>query len=116
MFRSYWFERSLFAFGWNTGVVATGITLVRVVDPDDRSRTLEDFGLAYPPVSILEIAIVTVLPLLVVRGIVIGPTLVLLAIACAALVASRMMLGWSKVPPAVLRPSEKVDKREHTST
>ena len=59
MFRSFWFERSLFAFGWNTGVVATGITLVRVVDPEDKSRTLEDFGLAYPPVSFIEIAIVT---------------------------------------------------------
>ena len=56
MFRSFWFERSLFAFGWNTGVVATGITLVRVVDPDDKSRTLEDFGLAYPPVSFIEIS------------------------------------------------------------
>jgi ESS family glutamate:Na+ symporter len=101
MFRSFWFERSLFAFGWNTGVVATGITLVRVVDPDDKSRTLEDFGLAYPPVSLIEIGIVTVLPLLVVRGIVIGPTIVLVAITCAALVLSRLLLGWSNGPPAV---------------
>ena len=116
MFRSFWFERSLFAFGWNTGVVATGITLVRVVDPDDRSRTLEDFGLAYPPVSFIEIAVVTLLPLFVVRGIVIAPTLVLLAIAGAALVLSRVLLGWSNVPPAVLRPSEVADQRELTST
>jgi glutamate:Na+ symporter, ESS family len=95
MFRSFWFERSLFTFGWNTGVVATGITLVRVVDPDDRSRTLEDFGLAYPPVSFIEIGIVTLLPLFVVRGIVIAPTLVLVAITGASLVLSRILLGWS---------------------
>jgi glutamate:Na+ symporter, ESS family len=109
MFRSFWFERSLFAFGWNTGVVATAITLVRVVDADDKSRTLEDFGLAYPPVSFIEIGIVTLLPIMIVRGIVIGPTLVLVAITCAALVLSRLLLGWSDVPLAVREPSEMAD-------
>ena len=116
MFRSFWFERSLFAFGWNTGVVATGITLVRVVDPEDQSRTLEDFGLAYPAVSFIEITIVTVLPLLLIRGIVIAPTLVLVAITGASLVLSRVLLGWSKVPPAVVRPSEIADQPELNST
>jgi len=116
MFRSFWFERSLFAFGWNTGVVATGITLVRVVDPEDQSRTLEDFGLAYPAVSFIEITIVTVLPLLLIRGIVIAPTLVLVAITVASLVLSRVLLGWSKVPPAVVRPSEIADQPELNST
>ncbi len=115
MLRSFWFERSLFAFGWNTGVVATGITLVRVVDPDDKSRTLEDFGLAYPPVSLIEITIVALLPLFVVRGIVIGPTLVLVAITLAAIVLSRVLLGWSNLPPAALRPSEMADQRALTS-
>jgi ESS family glutamate:Na+ symporter len=115
MFRTFWFERSLFAFGWNTGVVATGITLVRVVDPDDKSRTLEDFGLAYPPVSFIEIAIVTLLPLFVVRGIVIAPTVVLVAITCAALILSRVLLGWSDIPPAEVRPSEATDRPELVS-
>jgi glutamate:Na+ symporter, ESS family len=110
MFRSYWFERSLFAFGWNTGVVATAITLVRVVDPEDRSRTLQDFGLAYPPISLVEVGIVTLLPQFVVRGMVIGPTLVLLAMTGATLVLSRVLLGWSRLPPAVPRPSEVVER------
>jgi ESS family glutamate:Na+ symporter len=114
MFRSFWFERSLFAFGWNAGVVATAITLVRVVDADDKSRTLEDFGLAYPPVSFIEIAIVTLLPLFVVRGIVVGPTLVLVAITGAALVLSRTLLGWSNAPLAVPRLSEVAEHGERT--
>jgi len=112
MFRTFWFERSLFAFGWNTGVVATGITLVRVVDADDKSRTLEDFGLAYPPVSFIEIGIVTLLPLFVVRGIVIGPTLVLVGIACTALVLSRVLLGWANGPRAAHRPLDIAEQRE----
>ena len=53
----------------------------------------------------------TLLPLFVVRGIVIAPTLVLVAIAGAALVLSRVLLGWSNVPPAVPRPSEIADQR-----
>ena len=53
-FRNFWFERSLFTFGWNTGVVGTGVALLRVVDPRLRSGTLEDYGLAYLFIATLE--------------------------------------------------------------
>lgn len=32
LFRNFWFERSIFVFGWTTGVVAIGLTLLRIVD------------------------------------------------------------------------------------
>ena len=51
IFRNFWFERSVFVYGWNTGVVAIGITLLRVVDPRLKTRTLEEFGLAYVLIS-----------------------------------------------------------------
>ena len=54
----------------------------------------------------------TLLPLFVVRGIVIGPTLVLVGIACTALVLSRVLLGWSNVPPAAHRPFDIAEQRE----
>ena len=63
-----WFERQLFTWGWATGAVATGIALLRIVDPKLKSRTLEDFSLAYLPVIPVEIAAVTFAPLLVIAG------------------------------------------------
>lgn len=39
-----WLERAMIAFGQSTGVLATGILLLRVVDPDLKSKGLEDSG------------------------------------------------------------------------
>lgn len=63
-----WFERSLFTWGWSTGAVATGIAMLRIVDPKLKSNTLEDFGLAYIPVTPVEITAVTFVPALVMAG------------------------------------------------
>ncbi|NYJ66328.1 Na+/glutamate symporter [Pseudoclavibacter chungangensis] len=63
-----WFERQLFTWGWATGAVATGIALLRIVDPKMTSRTLEDFSIAYLPVVPVEVAAVTFVPLLVIGG------------------------------------------------
>lgn len=37
-----WFERSIFVYGYATGVFAIGLTLLRIVDPDNKSKTLSD--------------------------------------------------------------------------
>jgi ESS family glutamate:Na+ symporter len=63
-----WYERQLFTWGWSTGAVATGIALLRIVDPKLKSRTLEDFSVAYLPVLPVEITAVTFVPLLVIAG------------------------------------------------
>lgn len=62
LFHNFWFERSIFVFGWLTGVVATGATLVRIVDPENKSKTLDDYGTAYAIVSIIEVFIVVLTP------------------------------------------------------
>ncbi|MFM1651078.1 sodium/glutamate symporter [Brevibacillus sp. B_LB10_24] len=67
-FRQYWFERGIFTWGWATGTTAMGIALLRIVDPDLESKTLDDFALAYIPMAPVEIAIVTFAPLLIVNG------------------------------------------------
>ncbi|NEQ31217.1 MAG: sodium:glutamate symporter [Leptolyngbya sp. SIO4C5] len=41
---TYWFERGLGDMGQSMGVTATGILLMRMVDPSDRSGALESFG------------------------------------------------------------------------
>ncbi|WP_059103081.1 sodium/glutamate symporter [Shouchella shacheensis] len=44
MIKRYWFERGMGDFGQSTGVAATGIMLLRVVDPENKSPALTAFG------------------------------------------------------------------------
>lgn len=44
--REDWFERNMMSWGHATGVAATGVLLQRVVDPDLKSRGIEDSGIA----------------------------------------------------------------------
>lgn len=43
-----WFERSIFVYGYATGVFAIGLTLLRVVDPENKSKTLTDTAIVGP--------------------------------------------------------------------
>jgi len=106
MLHNYWFERSLFTYGWNTGVVGIGIALLRVVDPRLRSGTLQDFGLAYVGISFVAITIIVTVPQLVVRGYVALPALVLAAVFAACILLSRYLIGWYLTPPDQLREGE----------
>lgn len=63
-----WFEKQIFTWGWATGSVATGIALLRIVDPHHESDTVEEFGYAYLPLIPIEGAAVAVAPLLVVAN------------------------------------------------
>jgi ESS family glutamate:Na+ symporter len=67
-FRAYWFERSLFTWGWITGVTAMGIALLRVVDPRNDSDALADFGVAYLFIAPVEIGLVALAPQLLMSG------------------------------------------------
>lgn len=64
-FKNDWFERGIFTWGWNTGTVAMGIALLRIVDPQLKSRTLDDYGLAYIPIAPVEVLLITFAPILV---------------------------------------------------
>lgn len=107
IFRTFWFERSVFVYGWNTGVVAIGITLLRVVDPRLKTRTLEEFGLAYVVISFVEIAMLVAIPLLVAEGIVLVPALVLTAAFVVLILLSRSLVGWFPRPANELREGER---------
>jgi len=43
-------------FGWTTRPTATGIALLRIIDPKNKSKTVEEFGLAYMGFVPVEIA------------------------------------------------------------
>ncbi|MDG5816910.1 sodium/glutamate symporter [Chitinispirillales bacterium ANBcel5] len=44
MMRSHWFERGIGDFGQSLGVTATGLLLMRIVDPDNDTPAFESFG------------------------------------------------------------------------
>ena len=44
LFREGWFERAISDFGQSLGVTATGLLLLRTVDPENRSGAAESFG------------------------------------------------------------------------
>ena len=44
LFKEAWFERAIADFGQATGVTATGLMLLRTVDPDNRTIAASSFG------------------------------------------------------------------------
>jgi ESS family glutamate:Na+ symporter len=106
IYHNFWFERSLFVYGWNTGVVATSVTLLRVVDPRLRTNTLEDYGLAYVFIAGIEIVLLVVLPILVASGIILAPAVVLLAAAAVCVWLSYKLVGWFTPSPQAIRTGE----------
>ncbi len=67
-FSDNWFEKSMFTWGWVTGIVAMGIALLRIVDPDNKSNALGDYALAYLIISPIEIGLVTFGPIIINSG------------------------------------------------
>ncbi|GAA4925926.1 sodium/glutamate symporter [Nesterenkonia rhizosphaerae] len=84
LFTDHPVEQSIFLWGWNTGTVAMGIALLRVVDPEMRSKTLDYYGIAYVPIGFADIAIIALLPVFVMSGLA-WPAALLLTFAGIAL-------------------------------
>ena len=87
--KNYWFERTIFAWGWWTGTMAMGIALLRIVDPKLSSKTMDDYALAYLPIAPLEIALITFAPIMFANGM--G---VWLLVGCLALSALTILIAW----------------------
>ncbi|MCP4117592.1 MAG: sodium:glutamate symporter [Desulfobacteraceae bacterium] len=93
MSNNYWFERGIFNFGWCTGVVAFGVTLLRIVDPNFESETLEDYGLAYILIAPIELFLVSLSPIFYATyGL--ATTLALVLAAAGILLAAKALGFW----------------------
>ena len=68
MLHKNWYEKAVFTWGWATGTMAMGIALLRVADPKFESESLEDFAFAYMPIAPVEIAVISLSPLLFTNG------------------------------------------------
>lgn len=68
MNRGSWFERSIFVFGYSTGVFAIGFILLRIVDPDNLSKTLNDTAFAAPFTTPIEMFAWSMGPMMLMNG------------------------------------------------
>jgi ESS family glutamate:Na+ symporter len=90
-----WFEKSVFTWGWCTGTMAMGIALLRITDPNGKSRCLDDYAMAYLYIAPVEIALVTLSPVLFVNGYGVWFTFVCLLAGTGILLFARWK-GWFK--------------------
>lgn len=87
--KTYWFERTIFAWGWWTGTMAMGIALIRIVDPKLASKAMDDYALAYLPIAPVEILLITFVPICFINGL--G---VWMMLGCLVLSLLIMLLAW----------------------
>ena len=80
----------------STGVMAIGVILLRIADPEFKSGVLEDFGLAWIFLSVIDLMIVSLSPLFVLSGLGLPYGLVLIALAVTNLLISKKMFGLQK--------------------
>ncbi|WP_017795872.1 sodium/glutamate symporter [Oceanobacillus kimchii] len=96
IFKEFWLEKSIFGWGWSTGTVAMGLALLRIVDPELKSRTPEDYALAYVGVAPIDIIIVTFAPILFALGFTWAIPVVLLLGAAAIIVIYKVIGLWGQ--------------------
>ena len=68
MNKDSWFERSIFVYGYSTGVFAIGMLLLRIVDPNGESATLPDTGFAESIQTLNELFAWSVGPYMMMSG------------------------------------------------
>lgn len=105
MNKGSWFERSIFVFGYSTGVFAIGFILLRIVDPLNQSKTLNDTALAAPFTTPIELFAWSAGPIMLLNGqhwTFIG---IYLAILAACVIVNKLFKWWwLKLP--LDRPAE----------
>lgn len=68
MMQKEWFEKGIYVYGYATGVTAIGLSLLRIVDPNNESTTLDETAIVTPFESIIEIFALAFLPGLIASG------------------------------------------------
>lgn len=89
-FKNYWFEKGIYIFGLSTGVMATGVILLRITDPEFKSGVLEDFGFAWIFLSFIDMFLVSFSPIFLLKNIGLIYSIILIAIAVLCLIICKL--------------------------
>lgn len=92
-FGEKWLERGIFGWGWATAAVATGIALLKIVDPKLESGALDEYGIAYVGYAPIEIAVNIFAPIAVIAGFTMGFGAIT-TVAAIVIFAVPFVLGW----------------------
>lgn len=106
LLKQEWFERGIYVYGYSSGVTAIGMALLRIVDPENRSCTLDDAAIVTPIESIIEIFALAAVPVACVQGnwmIAVAPILIYLAVL---IVFPFFMKWWHKHAKGVFDESQ----------
>ena len=106
LLKQEWFERGIYVYGYSTGVTAIGMALLRIVDPENKSCTLDDAAIVTPIESIIEIFALAAVPVACVQGnwiAAVTPILIYLAALCIVPVVFKW---WHKHPGKAWDESE----------
>lgn len=98
MNKQSWFERSIFVYGYSTGVFAIGMLLLRICDPNSESGTLPDTGFVESIQTFLEIIAWAVGPYMMMAGTGLYFGLAALGIVIVSIVVSVACGWWYKMP------------------
>lgn len=92
-FEGHWFEKSMFCYGFNTGSLVNGIMLLRIVDPEMKSKSLETYAIVGLFDRPLIIALIALGPALISTGYAVQFAVVCSILAFVPLIASKLF-GW----------------------
>lgn len=65
---SFPFERGILSFGINTGVMMTGLTLLKICDPNFESPALEDYSFSYAIRTVIDLISTPIMYAILARG------------------------------------------------
>lgn len=106
LLKQEWFERGIYVYGYSTGVTAIGMALLRIVDPENKSCTLDDAAIVTPIESIIEVFALAYVPVACVQGnwlMGVAPILIYMA---GLIVVSIIFKWWHKHPRGVFDESQ----------
>jgi ESS family glutamate:Na+ symporter len=83
VFGKRWFDAGIFTYGWNTGTIAFGVALLRVVDTRSDSKVLADYGVAFVAIGPLEALLYTIVLAALASGYLLPLGIVLILVALA---------------------------------
>lgn len=101
----YWFERCIFVYGYCTGVYAIGLTLLRICDPEGKSKTLEDAAVT-SPIDFVEYYTLLLGPILLSTGRVNTFMTVMVITLVVSFVAAFVLKLWNPVHKERLSDAE----------
>ncbi len=98
---TYPFERGILSWGINTGVMMTGVTLLKICDPNMETPVMSDYSLSYAIRQVIELITTPIMYGLLVRGTSMQMLWfgVLYVLGCYLIVLlGKMMYGKAKAP------------------